>query len=339
MKNKIIGKYLKYVISLGISLGILSYLFKDEDLASLLAQAKQANYSWILLSIILAMISHLIRAYRWKLFVKPLGFDVSLIRSFLAVMIGYVTNLLLPRMGEIIKCGALHKLERVPISKSFGTIITERIIDMAFLMILLGVTFLLEYQKLKDYLYEIFGEKYRSVAGNLSIGFWAVLGILIFIIACFLIYANLEKLKKYPFVKKALVLLRDVLEGLTSIRKIKNQSGFWISSVAIWVLYYIMSYVVIFALPATSALGPVAGLSILAMGSIGMAAPVQGGIGTYHFMVTSVLILYGIDQSQGKLFATLLHTSQTLGVVVVGVISFFISTNLVKKGKQDQVFT
>ena len=147
---------------------------------ALLEQAKTANYSWIVLSIVLAMVSHFIRAYRWKLFVKPMGFEISAFRSFLAVMIGYVSNLVLPRMGEVIKCGALKKMEGVPVSKSFGTIITERVIDLLFLVLLLGLTFLIEYGRLKDYLYNLFGDKYHAMSGNFSISYgFLVFGLLL----------------------------------------------------------------------------------------------------------------------------------------------------------------
>ncbi len=337
MKNKTIGKYLKYIVSLGISLGLLWYLFKDEDLGTLFGQAKNANFSWIFLSILLAMMSHLLRAYRWKLFVKPLGFDISVFRSFLAVMIGYVSNLLLPRLGEVVKCGALKKLEGVPVSKSLGTIITERIIDLMFLAILLGITFLVEYRKLKDYLYEVFGERLQVMTEQFSIGYLLLLFVAILFIIGIILFFNFNSIKNHPFAEKFRVIITDLWEGLTSIRKIKNQFGFWAASVMIWVLYYLMSYIVVFALPSTSHLSPVAGLTILAMGSIGMAAPVNGGIGTYHFMVTGVLILYSVEQSQGILFTTLLHASQTIGVVTVGVVSLFISANLVKKVAGNEI--
>ena len=325
-------KYLKYLISLLVACGILWYLFKDEDIPALVEQAKTADYSWILISIFLAMVSHYIRAYRWKLFVRPLGFEISTFRSFLAVMIGYVSNLVLPRMGEVIKCGALKKMENVPVSKSFGTIIAERVIDLGFLVLVLGITFLVEYGRLKDYLYNLFGDKYQAVSGSFPLGYGLlVLMVLVVGGGAVLLYMRRGLFDGNSFYIRAVGFTKNVLEGLTSIRKIENQWGFWVSSVVIWLLYYVMSYVVVFAIPETSGLSPIAGLTILAMGSIGMAAPVQGGIGTYHFMVSSVLVLYGIDQSDGKLLATLLHTSQSLGVIVVGVISLFISSTLQKK--------
>ena len=324
-------KYLKYLISLIIAVGILWYLFKDEDIPALLEQANTANYFWIFLSMFLAMVSHLIRAYRWKIFVKPLGFEISVFRSFLAVMIGYVSNLVLPRMGEVIKCGALKKMEDVPLSKSFGTIITERIIDLVILIILLGITFVLEYGRLKDYLYTLFGDKYRAISGDLSVSYWFLgLGLLL-AGGVFFLYKKRVLFRDNHIYIKAVGFAKNVIEGLTSIRKIDNQWAFWVSSFAIWLLYYVMSYIVVFAIPETSGLSPLAGLTILAMGSLGMAAPVQGGIGTYHFMVSSVLVLYGINESDGKLLATLLHTSQSIAVILVGVASLFISSILQKK--------
>ncbi len=116
-----------------------------------------------------------------------------------------------------------------------------------------------------------------------------------------------------------------MLNGLNSIRKIENKFGFFFSTLMIWVLYYSMSYIIVFSFPATSKLGLAAGLSILMAGGLGMTAPVQGGIGTYHAFVSGVLILYGISKEDGVLFATLLHTSQFLSIVFFGGLSFFIS--------------
>ncbi len=301
----------------------------------MLQQAKSANYSWILLSISMALTSHWLRAYRWKLFVKPLGFEISVFRSFLAVMIGYVSNLVLPRMGEVIKCGALKKMENVPVSKSFGTIITERIIDLVFLAVVLGLTFLLEYGRLKNYLYNLLGNKYQEMAGNLAIGYWLLVLLLVLAAGMVWMYKKRQMFRNHPLYINLTNFTKNVLEGLTSIKKIDNQWGFWGSSVAIWLLYYTMSYVVVFAIPETNGLSPIAGLTILAAGSIGMTAPVQGGMGAYHFMVSSVLVLYGIDLSDGKLLATIIHTSQSVGVILVGVASLFISGTLQKRNRPE----
>ena len=122
-----------------------------------------------------------------------------------------------------------------------------------------------------------------------------------------------------------------MVDGFTSVLKLQNKSGFWISTLLIWVLYYTMAYVVIFAMPSTSHLGLLAGLSILIMGGLGMSAPVQGGFGTYHILVGSVLSLYGVAQKDGYFFATLIHTSQTLTVLIVGSISFMLSLRIKKK--------
>ncbi len=336
MKTKALGKYLKIFLSFAIAVAILWWLFKDEDIAGLWEEAKNADFNWIILSVLMAILSHWIRAYRWKLFVAPLGYEISTFRAFLAVMIGYVSNLVLPRMGEVIKCGALNKLENVPVSKSLGTIITERILDLIILVLLICATILIEYERLKNFLGELFGPQIDSLSTNYTLLFGllgiSILGMLLMI----WLYKNFRKFEKIPYLTKAFKFGRELWEGLTSVKKVKKQAAFWASTIAIWTLYYLMSYIVVFSIPSTSHLTPLAGLTILTMGSIGMAAPVQGGIGTYHFMISTILVLYGIELSDGKLFATILHAAQSFAVIIVGVISFFISGILQKQPKKAE---
>src|SRR5690606_27736961 len=124
--------------------------------------------------------------------------------------------------------------------------------------------------------------------------------------------------------------LREMVTGLTSISRIDQKAGFWFSTLLIWLMYFFMSYVVVFALEETSSLGIGAGIALLIMGGLGMAAPVQGGIGTYHALITAALILYGINESDGQVFAFILHTSQVLMIIVVGSISLVISMAITK---------
>jgi len=138
-------------------------------------------------------------------------------------------------------------------------------------------------------------------------------------------------LRRSPFILKIRRILSELAQGLVSIRQIKNKWGFWLSTFIIWLFYYLMAYIVFFAIPQTSHLGPLAGLSVLIMGGLGMSAPVQGGFGTYHIFVSSILALYGVAPEDGKFFAFLLHTSQFMTVLIVGALSFVISLLLTKK--------
>ncbi len=297
----------------------MAYVFKDIEMTDMVSRLKNLDYSWIILSIALSIISHIARAYRWNILIKPLGFSLSVYRTFLAVMIGYFANLLVPRMGEVTKCAILKRTDNVPITLSLGTVVAERFLDFIVLMSLLLFTFLIEYNLLKEYLLGFFSSKASGVGENLM-GIYIMGGLFFTILLVLTIYGKkiFKKLKSLSFYNKLNNFIKEMCAGLMSIRTIDNKFGFWSSTLLIWVLYYLMAYVVFFSLPQTAGLGYMAGLTILVMGGLGMAAPVQGGIGTYHALVSSVLVLYGILETDGVLFATVLHTSQTLAVLLVG---------------------
>ena len=150
--------------------------------------------------------------------------------------------------------------------------------------------------------------------------FWVLLGLTVMLLVVGLRY--LSRLRKNTYFRKAVDFVKGMLKGVFSITKLDNQAGFWLHTVFVWVLYYGMSLVVFYALPATSNLSWGAGLSVLVVGSLGMAAPVQGGIGVYHLLVQATLLLYGVPKEAGMAYALLAHTSQTLLVVLMGVLSF-----------------
>lgn len=310
------------------------FAFKNIDLNSFIARIDSINYNWILLSVGLSLISHWIRAYRWNMLLEPLGFSLNPNRTFLAVMTGYLANIAFPRLGEVTRCGILHRTDKVPVSVSFGTVITERLIDFMILLSLILLDFLIEFDLLYDFFSQTLG------FGRLS-EYWEVITVVVVIIAIsgFVVLLKIRNLIQSeiqnPWLNRIRVFIRDLLDGLLSLRKIKNLYGFLVTTMAIWVLYYLMSYILIFALPETSNLSLVAGLSILAAGGIAMSAPVQAGVGTYHAFVSGILLLYGIQQESGLFFATMLHASQIISIVLFGGISAIIAVFIGQKTSPD----
>ncbi len=298
----------------------------------MLQRLKDVNYHWILLSFCLAIISHILRAYRWNLLLQPLGYQLTTFRTFLAVMVGYFANLIIPRAGEISRCGILKKTDNVNMTNSIGTVVAERAVDLVMLLVVVFIAFLVEFRLLNDYLFGFFQSKLVQISRNMIIIYLGGGMALFLILMLFIVVSRYkEKLKQNVLFLKFRHFMRELIEGLTSIRKLNNRLGFVVSSVFIWVLYFLMSYVAFFAIPETSGLGLVAGLSILAMSSLGMLAPVQGGIGAYHALVAGVLVFYGVGDHVSAFFAGLLHSSQVLLIIVVGGISFFTSLYIPKK--------
>jgi uncharacterized protein (TIRG00374 family) len=319
-----------YVISLVMATVLLVLAFRKVDLPEFISKASEVEYIWVGFSIFLSLVSHWLRAYRWNLLLEPFGYNLRTGRTFLAVMIGYLVNLAIPRLGEVTRCGVLNKNDAVSMSLSFGTVITERVIDFCILLLVILAGFIIEFDKIFGFFSqtlgfkEIFDRKWL-ITGIMMV---ALVGLTIGIISLRKFMANnsnnglVNKLRKF---------LMGLTEGLLSLRKIKNVWGFILSTVGIWVLYFFMSYVIVFSIVETSGLGLSAGLSILVAGSLAMLAPVPGGIGAYHLTVSGILVLFGIKSKTGLFFATLLHSSQFASILIVGgfclLISIFISKN------------
>lgn len=337
MIPKKVKSFFKYSISLAVAIGLFWYVYKDLNITSSVEKLKDANYSWIFLSIFLSIISHILRAYRWNILLKPAGYSPTLSRTFWAVMVGYLANLVVPRMGEVTRCGVLKRTNEVPMTVSIGTVVAERIIDFLTLMLLVVLGFIIEFERLNEFLSGFLFEQAAMVGKNLF-GLYLLVGIAVVAIIILFIIIRIfrNKIKKSPLFLKVRAFLREMVSGLTSISRIEQKAAFWLSTFGIWVMYFLMSYVVVFALEETSSLGIGAGIALLIMGGLGMAAPVQGGIGAYHALITAVLILYGIKEADGQVFAFILHTSQMLMIIVVGSISLVISMVIRKKSKDIQ---
>lgn len=322
-------KVLQYLISLAVAAILVWFTFKNIDLNILWEKIKQADYRWVILSGMLALVAHWSRAYRWVLMLEPMGYRPSVFRTMLAVLVGYGANLIFPRAGEVARCGTLNKLENIPFEKSFGAVIAERIFDVIILLLLIFLNFILEFDRLKDFFFKFFGEKFKN---PLLLGGYALAGILVLVGAYFLFQKNKNKISQNAGYQKISKIISGFSDGFLSVRKLKNSAAFIFHTILIWSMYFVMTYVLCFALPETANLSPLAALTVFVMGSIGMAAPTQGGIGSYHFLVGSIVVLYGLSEQDGITLATFLHAMMGLFFVAFfGIIAFLLTLILPKK--------
>lgn len=327
--------FVKYTVSFALGAGLLWYVYRDTNITSLYHDIKQAELSWVLLSFFFTLISHVARAYRWNLLMEPVNISPGIRNSFFAVMVGYLANILLPRMGEVSRCAILHKTNDVPVNKSFGTVITERVFDLLSLIFILSVALLIEMDRLSDFVLGMLGSKVNGGSGiYLVIATGMVVLILGAGLAGLLIRLAIKKYAHTALFQKVYVFVSGLLQGVLSFRKLKKKKEFIVSTIVIWVCYFYMSYVIFFALPDTGHLGISAGLAVLVLGGIGMAAPSPGGIGSYHWIIMNGLLLYGLSLEQGRLYATLVHSSQLLFIVSVGLLSLFATLIIGKKKRQ-----
>lgn len=317
--------------------GLLLWLaFRGHDLASIWQQLKKANFTWVFLSVFLSLLAHYVRGLRWKMLLKPMGYAPKNANMFHAVMVGYLANLAVPRMGEVSRCGVLTKTDDIPLQSLIGTVIIERIIDVLFLLGILVLSVIIEYQTIKEFLNTNIIEPFIAKFQNPSTTFYLVLiFMLMMLLAGFLLKRYHQHLLKNKLYKKVWEIIIGFKEGVLSILKLEQKGLFILYSLFIWAMYTLSTWLCFFAIAPTSGLSLSAGLFIMAIGGIGMSAPVQGGIGAYEAAIQLALVVYGISAADGLIYATLNHSSQILSILIVGSISLlFIFINHRKNANQ-----
>lgn len=294
--------------------------FRGVDFDHLVDDLKSANYFWVFISLICSIVGYVSRAIRWRLLIEPLNYKPPIKNVFYALMFGYFANFAFPRIGEITRCGALTKSDKIPMDSLIGTVIIERAIDLIVLIILLFVVFLVKIEVFGGFIKEtVFIPLYKKIINTVDfpIFYWLIIIVLLFLAIGSLYYYR-KKFKRVKFILKIRKILRGVISGVKTVTKMKSRSAFLFHTIVIWISYFLMTYVVIFAIPATSNLTPIDGLFLLVIGGLGMAAPVQGGIGAFHWIVSSALSLYGITKAEGLVFATIQHESQAILAILLG---------------------
>ena len=319
--------FLKFSLPLLLGLVLLFYAFKNIQLDDFLSKLDQTRYEWVIGSMLLSSLAYVSRAYRWQLLLRAADQKVSTFRLTLAVFVGYLANLAFPRLGEVVRCAVLKKTNQIPVSLSIGTVVTERIIDSLVLLFFLIIALLLEFDLIVTYFENIFSTYHIPLDGLL----YAALTLLMIFSVLVLVILRTHT----PLSQRTKKMASEVLKGILTIKSIQSKSLFLITTTVMWLTYFLMSYMIFFALEETSSLSLTAGFMLLVSGGIALALPVQGGIGTYHAMIAMMLGLYGIENTTGLFLATLLHSSQILSVVIFGGISLVITLGIEKNNRID----
>ena len=336
--NSILKNAIKYLLMLALGGFLFWYVLKDMDPGKVEADFRRADYFWITASVLISLIAYWVRALRWNLLLEPLGITPPAYKTAIALMSGYFVNILLPRGGEVARCVVLNKMHKAPFNSSFGSVVTERVFDLLGLLFLIGLTFIVQFDTISDFLSGILIDKFVGLFASLqSMYLFLCIGIVVLVAMFGMLWYLRHEIRKNATYQKTSVFLTGVWEGIIGIRRLQKKWLFLLYTLLIWISYYFMTYTVFFALPETSHLGFGVGLVILVVGGLGMSAPVQGGIGVFHIFVYSALLIYGINIDIGKSYAILVHTSQTLTVIVLGGISFIISLLIGKSEPAEEV--
>lgn len=288
----------------------------------------EANTPFLFLSASMALLSHTLRAERWKLLLNPIGHSVKLSEGFMSVMIGYFINLAIPRGGEVSRCYNLYRLNQTPVNVSLGTVVAERVIDLLFLIVLLSISFFIELENLMMFFesdqVRALRSQGRSTSYTMVIAAFIVLVICLALIFKFLL--SRKRFKILRLITKSKHVLKGLTDGVKSVLKLEYRGRFIFYSLLIWVCYYLMMYFVMLAFPETESLGLGAALTIFVIGGIAMAMPLPGGAGSFHVLVsTGLVLLYALPQEKAVAFTFIFHGWQTLVIIIVGALSLIIS--------------
>ena len=304
-----IKKVLKIVLPLALGSFLVWYSLSDISLEILGNYFKEANYSFILLGLFFGILSHLSRAYRWKFMLEPLGFKPKFINSVLAVLVGYLVNLAIPRAGEISRATVMTNYEKIPFEKAFGTIVAERIADLIMMLSIIAFTLFVQF----DFIYDLLSKNFNPL--KIGIG-------LVVLIVGFYIFTSFVKKATSGFLLKIKTFISGLIEGVTSIFKMKNKWAFIFHTVFIWAMYVAMFWATI---PAIEGLNlPFGGILIgFIAGGFSIAAT-NGGIGLYPIAAAGALALFNVPTETATAFGWIMWTAQTALIVVFGGLAFLL---------------
>ncbi len=332
--NKTLATALKVALFLGFGIFLIWLVFNsftEEDKTNMMTSLKGAKYIWLVPSLFCAFLSHYSRALRWRQMLSAMNETSRVSTAVSSVFIGYLANLAVPRLGEISRCGVLSRYDGVPFEKAFGTVITERLVDVLFLAVITTVAVLSQFSVIGAYFQDNLAALSAKYAGFFSADNWMMLlallvfGLLGLGLALFL-WRKLSSSGRFSGIRDRIV---GVFQGIGSIAKLDNVPLFIFHSLFIWFMYYCMIYICFQTMDITANLSPMVGLAVLAFGSFAIIAT-QGGIGAYPLIVAGLLALYGIDKAEGYAFGWIIWSAQTLFLIVAGAIALA-SLSLIKK--------
>ena len=336
MYIKRIKTILQFILFL--SLGVFLIWFSTKSFtANEIDKVKQLVFNAkpiiILPCIFIMVLSHYIRAIRWKMLIKPLGKSPRTVNVFLAVLTGFFFNLLFPRLGEVIKCTLLGKYEKIPVDKLIGTMVAERVLDLICLVLVILLAISTQIDLVGGYANELLDQILSKINTSPTAILFFIILLLSFAAIVYLFYI---KARHSSFLLKINNWIKGIIEGLISVRKVENKFMFIVHTMAIWFLYLASIRVGFYAMQDLVLLGWVPSLTILTFGSFAMIAT-QGGIGAYQFAVQKTLLLYGVKEVSGLAFGWLLWSVQTVMFFITGPISLLLLFILNKKSTRSNL--
>ncbi len=297
-----------------LGLGILWWMYRGTNWSDFGHYVlHEMNWWWMLLSLAFGILPQMARAWRWKMALEPLGEHPRRTSCIDAIFMSYAASLVIPRVGEVTRCGTLKTADGVSFTKSLGTVVTERLVDSLLMLLFTGIAFLLQLPMFLRFLKET-----NTNIGDLLYRFTGTGYIVTFICLVAALIAVFVAIRRFSFFKKGRDMLRDMWEGVLSLRKVRNLPLYLFYSVLIWVGYFLHFYIAFFCFDFTAHLSIGAAFLIFCVGTFAVLVPTPNGAGPWHFAVKTMLVLYGVAETQAIMFALTVHTIQTALVVLLG---------------------
>lgn len=326
---KIIKKILNIVLPIMLGAGILWWMYRDFDFNRIAHTLRYGmNWWWMIFSLVFGVTAQLFRGLRWKQTLAPIGEHPRTSNCVHAIFLSYAASLVIPRIGEVTRCGVLNRYDGTSFPKAIGTVVTERIIDSLLILFIAAAVMLSQIG--------VFAKFFRKTGTNLDDilrGFTAtgyiVTAICLLVTIVFLYFL----LRRFSIKGRLNEIFKEVKEGVLSLRKVENKWLFAAYTLGIWMSYFLHFYITFFCFPFTEQLGLGVALVSFIVGSIAVIVPTPNGLGPWHFAVKTIFLLYGVEAANAETFVLIVHTIQTALIPILGILSMIVLAGRTAKAK------
>lgn len=312
--TKLLGNILKTALPFALGIGILWWMYRETDWTDFWHTiSSELHWGWMLVSLIFGVVPQVFRALRWQMTLRPMGEFARSRTCINAIFLSYAASLVIPRVGEVTRCGTLKKVDDISFSKSIGTVVTERLVDSLIMLVIAAVAFLSQLPVFLKFIDETGADFHSLVHRFSSTGY--LVTILCIVLALAICGSLLFRYKMFAQSREKVL---GIWEGIRSLRHVERPWLYWFYSVGIWVGYFLHFYLAFFCFDFTAGINPWAALLIFSIGSFAVLVPTPNGAGSWHFAIKTMLVLYGVAEAPAVMFALVVHTIQTGLVILLG---------------------
>ena len=313
--KRFVNIIIKIALPLILGGAILYWMYRDFNFSRIeQVVMHEMDWTWMLLSFPFGIMAQVFRAWRWQLTLHPLNANARHSTSINAIFLSYAASLIIPRVGEFTRCGVLKRYDGISFSKALGTVVTERAVDTLFMLILTAIAFLAQL-KMFNIFFDTTGTNIEELLTRFSTTGYIVTAICALAVLILLHFL----LKKLSFYNKVKATLGGIWQGVVSLKDVGSVPRYIFFTLSIWLCYFLHYYLTFFCFEATSHLGMMCALATFIVGSIAVIVPTPNGAGPWHFAVKTMLILYGVADEQALYFVLIVHTVQTMLLILLGV--------------------